>query len=210
MHFKSLSACIDLVVKAAVSSVSAVWIVPNVSLPDSGSQGDYEIFQWVGIDGAAPSKCNDVLLQGGTSQKFYQGQYTTDFWYEFYNPQQTPSLHVTYPPLRIGDQVRVTVTATSAYAGTISFENLTQNISDTQNVTSAVPLCFEHVEWISEAPTKQLPSFEAFDFSEVSAVRDDGSSINGDGSEEWYLNSPAAKCHASLQDGGSTISFSQS
>lgn len=55
--------------KAAVRSVSAVWVVPNISLPDPGSQGDYEIFQWVGIDGAAPSKCKDVLLQGGTSQK---------------------------------------------------------------------------------------------------------------------------------------------
>ncbi|ATY59370.1 Concanavalin A-like lectin glucanase [Cordyceps militaris] len=195
--------------KTAVQTVSAVWTVPNVALPDPNSQGDYEIFQWVGIDGASPSSCNNVLLQGGTSQVFYQGKLTTDFWYEFYNPSQTPSLHVAYPPLSVGDQVRVTVTATSAYAGTILFENLTTGVSDTQKVKSSQPLCFQHVEWITEAPTKLLPNFDAFDFSEVSAVKKDGSSINAAGSDLWYLNTSAATCSAYLSDGGSTITFPQ-
>ena len=53
---------------AAVKQVSAVWTVPDVSLPSPNSQGDYEIFQWVGIDGASPSSCGNVLLQGGPSQ----------------------------------------------------------------------------------------------------------------------------------------------
>ncbi|TQV95126.1 aspergillopepsin-2 precursor [Cordyceps javanica] len=190
---------------AAVKQVSAVWTVPDVSLPSPNSHGDYEIFQWVGIDGASPSSCGNVLLQGGTSQVFNNGRYVTDFWYEFYNPNQTPSLHVAYPPLKIGDQVRVTVTATSANDGNIFFENLTTGVSDTQYVHSDMPLCFEHVEWVAEAPTQRLPNFATFDFTQVSAVTGDGTSINAAGSELWYLNGAAAKCSASMGNGGSSI-----
>ena len=118
---------------------------------------------WVGIDG---DTCTSAILQTGVSftvsesGSTYDGKemlgYTfttrltvpfTKAWYEFY---PAPSFDYSGITISAGDVIKLTVTASSPYKGTVTIENLTNSERVSQNVTSVVPLCRENAEWIVE------------------------------------------------------------
>jgi hypothetical protein len=57
------------------NSVSASFVVPNVTVPADGTSDIYVASVWVGIDGWS---CQTAILQAGVNAVYYEGNYT---WY---------------------------------------------------------------------------------------------------------------------------------
>lgn len=70
------------VLAAAAQSASAEWKVPSVSLPSPNNGPAPSFYQWVGIDGFG-TKCNDALLQVGTSQVVCLLFFSSLFFFSF-------------------------------------------------------------------------------------------------------------------------------
>ncbi|OAA56108.1 Concanavalin A-like lectin/glucanase [Cordyceps fumosorosea ARSEF 2679] len=171
------------VLNASATEASAQWTVPTVSLLPRESldpKNPPMFYQWVGIDG--------------------------DVWYEFYTPKNNASWHQTEPAVGPGDNVSVTVTADKdGKGGTIYIQNLSNNTGKSYYAKVVEgQLCFQHVEWVTEAPTMNQPGFDNFTFNSISAKARDGTTINATGSDLWYLNESSGKCSAPLSDDGTT------
>ena len=98
-------------------------------------------------------------------------------WYEWY-PDYAKSFD---DPINInsGDEIHLTVTATSSTTGVAIIENLTQEQSVKQEISSTYPLCQANAEWIVEDFTSndQLVPFNDFTtvtFEEAYAEATDG------------------------------------
>ncbi|KAJ6783838.1 hypothetical protein PWT90_09111 [Aphanocladium album] len=205
--------CGPVLAKAA-TKVQAEWTIPTVSLPNPRDSPvpDLEFYQWVGIDGVGGSDCGNALLQGGTSQVWNSetGAFTYDVWYEFWTPENTPSWHQKQPQVGPGDTVRVTVTADpSGRKGTVLIENLTRRTQATYypEAVGDYALCYQHVEWVNEAPSQLLPSFPDFSFTSLSAWDANGNRFSAAGSDLWYLNGSGAQCSSTLSRDGSSVYY---
>ena len=116
---------------------------------------------WVGIDGfTCPSR---ALLQTGVQLNFvddtvsYNGKFIylrgsliailLLAWYEWF-PAET--IYFDNMIINSGDEVRLTVVATSTTTGRASVENLTNKQTVEHELSSKYPLCQESAEWIVE------------------------------------------------------------
>lgn len=131
----------SVIISEDISSVTAKITIPSVS----GTAGSCAS-AWVGIDG---DTCATAILQTGVDFCYENGQSTYDAWYEWYPDYAYDFEDLTFSE---GDIVTMTVTATSATAGTAVIENETTGQSATQTFNGNVQgdLCRTNAEWIVE------------------------------------------------------------
>ncbi|KAF7310077.1 hypothetical protein MIND_00380900 [Mycena indigotica] len=124
-------------------SVTGTFVVPTPSAPSGGS-GTYAASAWVGIDG---DTCGTAILQTGIDFTVTNGRVSYDAWYEYYPDYAYDFSGI---PISAGDTIKVTVTASSATAGTASITNVSTGKTVSKSLTSSAKLCFKNAEWIVE------------------------------------------------------------
>ncbi|RAH62505.1 aspergillopepsin-2 [Aspergillus piperis CBS 112811] len=145
------------------TKVTGEFTVPSVSAGSSSSSGGYGDYgygyyknkrqseeycasAWVGIDG---DTCETAILQTGVDFCYEGGETSYEAWYEWY-----PDYAYNFDSLSIseGDQIKVTVEATSKSSGSATVENLTtgQSVSHTFSGNVEGDLCETNAEWIVE------------------------------------------------------------
>lgn len=156
--------------------VTGVLTVPNIS----GQSADTSASIWVGIDG---NKCQSAILQTGVT---VYGDGTVETWTEWWKHDE-----VDYPTsisVAAGDQLRMTVHATSKTSGTTTIENLTQGGTQTKKFSSETPypLCETDAEWIIEdylhnGSPVDFVDFGSFSFTDAYAQNGDGNNYSPQG-----------------------------
>lgn len=117
-------------------------VTGTITVPRATGGGDAASSAWVGIDG---DTCQTAILQTGLS--FY-GDGSFDAWFEWI-PDYSHSFSGF--DLSVGDQVKITVTASSKTAGVATLENLTSGQTVHHTFTSPPStLCETNAEWIVE------------------------------------------------------------
>ena len=117
-------------------------VTGTITVPSVNGQPGAAAAAWVGIDG---DTCQSAILQTGLS--FY-GDGTIQGWYEW-----IPADSVTFNSFSAsaGDQVKMSVQATSTSSGTATLENLTTGQSVSHTFTNPEStLCETNAEWIVE------------------------------------------------------------
>lgn len=169
----------------AVTKVAGVITIPKYS----GGVKKQAISAWVGIDGGPNCPDPNGIWQAGFD--FHANGYIKP-WYEWY-PRYTSTL--TGFAVSPGDQVRVTIEATSATAGSTTFENLTTGKSATAQSTAPKPtngLCETSADWIiedySDGGGNEVPTFNfgTISITNTSAVVN-GKTVNASGNTPIYL-----------------------
>ncbi|KAG6374007.1 peptidase G1 [Boletus reticuloceps] len=119
--------------------VTGTFVVPT----PSGNNGD-SASAWVGIDGVT---CTSAILRTGVDFTVSANGPTYAAWYQFY-----PDIAGYFPDITItaGDVVKLNVTASSLYSGTVTIDNLTRNEKVSQDLFSFSRLCGRDAEWIVE------------------------------------------------------------
>ncbi|KAF5011835.1 hypothetical protein FDECE_2067 [Fusarium decemcellulare] len=134
--------------------VQGTIVVPEVSGSDGAAAS-----AWVGIDG---DTCQTAILQTGIS--FYADG-TFDAWYEW-----IPDYAYNFNNfgVSVGDQIRMTVDASSKTKGVATLENLTTGKKVTHSFTSTPStLCETNAEWIVEAFQENGSQVTLADFGTV-------------------------------------------
>jgi hypothetical protein len=165
------------------------WALPTVSQPPSASgPGTWYSAEWVGIDGYS---CPTAILQAGTISYVTvdaSGGVTTgaEVWYEWY-----PASAISLPNFSVdaGDNIKVSIRATSNLTGEVTIQNLSMGQSTSINVSapdSTATLCGSSAEWILEDfSSGGLVPFSAFTnvyFKHCVATTTGGDRIGLDGS----------------------------
>jgi hypothetical protein len=166
--------------------VTADTTVPVPSIPPGGSSSTaYYASAWVGIDGYV---CETAILQTGIDVAVQGSETAYDAWYEWY-----PDYAYTFDiEISAGDQVSMTVDATSKKAGTATIKNLTTGKSVTHTFSAeSDSLCETDVEWIverfaqvSNGQTSLVPfaDFGSFTFTGAQATQN-GATVGLTGSD---------------------------
>ncbi|KAI1339493.1 peptidase A4 family-domain-containing protein [Xylariaceae sp. FL0016] len=159
------------------TAVTGTIVVPTPE--DNGSKGSASA--WVGIDG---DTCGTAILQTGVDFSISKaGAVSFDAWYEWY-----PDYAYDFSGFSVsaGDEITMTVTATSTKAGTAKLENLTTGKSVTHSFSGeSDTLCEYNAEWIVEDYESggSLVAFADFDsvtFTDAAATKS-GSSVGVSG-----------------------------
>ncbi|KAH8588491.1 peptidase A4 family-domain-containing protein [Bisporella sp. PMI_857] len=155
-----------VLVSTGFTSVTGTFTVPTPSTTGSGSA-------WVGIDG---DTCGTAILQTGIDWTKSGSSITYDAWYEWYPDYAYDFSNI---PLKAGDSITVTVTATSKTGGTATVTNNTtgKSVSHTfSNEGSLGSLCEYNAEWIVEdfesgGSQVQFANFGSVTFTGASAKK---------------------------------------
>lgn len=99
-----------ILIGTGYTSVTGTFTVPQPSTAGSGSA-------WVGIDG---DTCDTAILQTGVDWTKSGSSYSYDAWYEWYPDYAYDFSGIT---IAAGNEIKVTVTATSKTGGTAVIEN---------------------------------------------------------------------------------------
>jgi hypothetical protein len=120
------------------TAVTGTFTVPTPTGSDGAASA------WVGIDG---DTCGTAILQTGVDFTISGGEVSYDAWYEWY-----PDFAYDFSGISIsaGDEIKVTVTASSTTAGKAVIENLSSGETVSKSLTSSSALCEENAEWIVE------------------------------------------------------------
>jgi len=134
------------------SSAVGTFTVPNPTPPTSSGTGTWSSSAWVGIDG---DTCQSAILQSGldfTVTRNSRGTVTTSFdsWFEWF-----PNFATDFSGFSVsaGNQIEVSIVATSLSAGKVTLTNLSTGKSVSQSLTapsSSAHLCGTNAEWIVE------------------------------------------------------------
>ncbi|KAI0040159.1 hypothetical protein FA95DRAFT_1612019 [Auriscalpium vulgare] len=154
-------------------SVTGTFVVPTPKTPSGGS-GSYSASAWVGIDG---DSCETAILQTGVDFTIDSGSVSYDAWYEWYPDSAHDFSGI---PIKAGDTIKVTVTATSTKAGSAVIENVTTGKTVSKSLSSSAALCEKDAEWIVEDFDEggtQVPfaNFGTVTFTGASATTGSGS-----------------------------------
>ncbi|KAI0040158.1 hypothetical protein FA95DRAFT_1612018 [Auriscalpium vulgare] len=154
-------------------AVTASFVVPTPKAPSGGS-GTYSASAWVGIDG---DSCETAILQTGVDFTVDGGSVSYDAWYEWYPDYAYDFSGI---PIKAGDTITVTVTASSTKAGKAVIENVTTGKTVTKSLTSSSALCEQDAEWIVEdyeegSSLVPFANFGSVTFSGASATTSSGS-----------------------------------
>lgn len=133
-----------------VTSVTGTFTIPSVSAPSGGDPStSYCGSAWVGIDGVSNICVNGGLMQAGISWCVQNGAATYTPWSEYFPAEA--QINFDNFPVAVGDQIQVTITATSTISGSAVLENVASGASVTRNWSNVSPaLCFDTAEWIVE------------------------------------------------------------
>ncbi|TFB01136.1 hypothetical protein CCMA1212_007070 [Trichoderma ghanense] len=184
----------------------------TVNVPSGGGGSNAAGSAWVGIDGAT---CDTAILQTGFD---WYGDGTYDAWYEWY-----PEFAADFSgiDIRQGDQIAMSVVATSLTGGSATLENLStgQKVTQNFNRVTAGSLCETSAEFIIEdfeecssngsncQPVPFASFSPAITFSSATATRS-GRSVSLSGaeiSEVIVNNQDLTRCSIS---GSSTLTCS--
>jgi Peptidase A4 family len=142
------------------NAVSGSFIVPTPSIPSNGL-GTGESFAaavWVGIDG--DTYTNAILQTGVDLNVAADGSVSFDAWYEWY-----PDYSYTFDlAINAGDEVSMTVIASSSTEGTALVENISTGQQASIELSSTYELGGQNAEWIVEdfEENSQLVAFADF------------------------------------------------
>jgi len=155
--------------------------------PDARAGVTYASTTWVGIDGTGCS--THALLQTGVDSYVTNGVTRYEGWWEWYPGPSTR--YIGNFPIKLGDEIRMGVTATGATSGYASLENLTTGKVVNHTITSTARMCFKSAEWVVEdfysngRPNVLLANFTTVTFTEASATTKDGRKLDTTGSQVY-------------------------
>ncbi|KAI1321865.1 peptidase A4 family-domain-containing protein [Xylariaceae sp. FL0255] len=133
---------------AVLSSSGYTEVVGTIHAPTpKDDAGAGSASAWVGIDG---DTCGTAILQTGIDFSITDnGKVSYDAWYEWYPDY---SYDFSGFPISAGDEIKMTVIATSKSAGTATLENLTSGKTVTHKFSGETQnkLCEYDAEWIVE------------------------------------------------------------
>ncbi|KAF2110796.1 peptidase A4 family-domain-containing protein [Lophiotrema nucula] len=135
-----------VLIGSGYKSVTGTITVPTPKVPSGGSsRTQYAASAWVGIDG---DTCASAILQTGVD--FYVQGTTVSFdaWYEWYPDYAYDFTGIT---VKAGDQIKMTVTASSTSGGSAVIQNLSTGKTVTKTFSGeSNKLCETNAEWIVE------------------------------------------------------------
>lgn len=171
-----------VLVGTGYKSVTGTITVPTPSIPSGGSSStQYAASAWVGIDG---DTCLTAILQTGVDFTVQGSSISFDAWYEWYPDYAYDFSGIT---VSAGDEITMTVTATSKTAGSAVIENLTTGKTVTKTFSGeSNALCEYNAEWIVEdfSEDNSLVPFADFGtvtFTGASATTTSGSTVGVSG-----------------------------
>ena len=155
--------------------VSGIITIPHYS----GGKQDESISAWVGIDGAMGCDDPHGIWQAGFD---FGANGDISPWYEWYPRDSTYFKGFAVSP---GDQIRVSVVASSLTAGNVLFENLTTGKSFNGHSTAPKTksgICEVTADWIIEDYVSDGQVVPTFNFGTISITNTsatiDGNTIN--------------------------------
>ncbi|KAB8077620.1 peptidase A4 family-domain-containing protein [Aspergillus leporis] len=171
-----------VLIGSSYTSVTGTFVVPTPSIPSGGSSREqYCASAWVGIDG---DTCETAILQTGVDFCIEGSSVSYDAWYEWYPDYAYDFSGISFSA---GDEVKVTVDASSKTGGTATVENITKGKSVTHTFSgqSGNALCETNAEWILEdfsSGSSLVPfaDFGTVTFTDISATSG-GSSVGASG-----------------------------
>jgi len=142
------------------NAVTGVFTVPTPSIPENGiyTGQSFAAAVWVGIDG--DTYTNAILQTGIDLSVAADGSISFDAWYEWY-PDYAYNFNL---DINAGDEVSLTVIASSSTEGTALVENISTGKQASIDLTSTYALGGQNAEWIVEdfEQNNQLVSFADF------------------------------------------------
>ncbi|KAI1819356.1 peptidase A4 family-domain-containing protein [Xylaria intraflava] len=132
---------------AVINDSGFASVVGTITVPTPKDVETYNGFSvWVGIDG---NTCTSAILQTGIQITINSlGTVTYDPWYEWY-----PDFPYDFTGISIsaGDEIRMSVTASSPSAGVATLENLSTGVNVSHSFANQThELCQTDAEWIVE------------------------------------------------------------
>ncbi|KAJ6630335.1 aspergillopepsin [Mycena sp. CBHHK59/15] len=163
-------------------SVTGTFVVPTPKVPTGGSSsGTFAASAWVGIDG---DTCGTAILQTGIDFTISGGRVSFDAWYEYF-----PDFAHDFTGISVsaGNTITLTVTASSATAGTAVITNVSTGQTVSKALTSTARLCMENAEWIVEdfeegSSLVPFANFGTVTFTNAKATTSSGSTTGPSGS----------------------------
>jgi hypothetical protein len=142
------------------NAVTGSFKVPTPSIPSNGiyTGQSFAAAVWVGIDG--DTYTNAILQTGVDLNVAADGSVSFDAWYEWY-----PDYSYTFDlAINAGDEVSMTVIASSSTEGTALVENISTGQQASIELSSTYALKGQNAEWIVEdfEENNQLVSFADF------------------------------------------------
>ncbi|KAI1191898.1 peptidase A4 family-domain-containing protein [Nemania serpens] len=191
---------------AVLSSSGYTSVVGTIVVPKPISSGkSASASAWVGIDG---DTCGTAILQTGLDFSVSaSGAVSYDAWYEWYPDY---AYDFTGFSVKAGDQVKITVTASSKSAGVATLQNLTTGKSVSHSFSSETnKLCQYDAEWIVEdyesgGSLVTFANFDSVTFTGASAVKS-GSTVGVTGASILDIKQGSSVLTDCSTSGSSTV-----
>lgn len=173
-----------VLIGSGYKSVTGTIVVPTPKMPSGGSsRTEYAASAWVGIDG---DTCQTAILQTGVDFYVEGTSVSFDAWYEWY-----PDYAYTFSGFSVaaGNSIKMTATATSTSAGSVTIQNLSTGKSVTHSFSGeSNKLCETNAEWIVEdfqSGNSMVPfaDFGTVTFTSCSVTTTSGSTLGVTGAE---------------------------
>ncbi|KAI0105818.1 peptidase A4 family-domain-containing protein [Daldinia grandis] len=161
-----------VLIGSGYKTVTGSIVVPTPKTPSGGSSSrQYSASAWVGIDG---DTCDTAILQTGVDFTVQGSSVSFDAWYEWYPDYAYDFSGI---PIKAGDTLTFTVTASSTSAGTAVIENKTTGKQVTHSFSGETDrLCQTNAEWIVEDYSS---GGSLVSFADFGTVQFTGASVNG-------------------------------
>ncbi|KAI1431364.1 peptidase A4 family-domain-containing protein [Xylaria sp. CBS 124048] len=148
---------------AVISDEGFTSVVGTIVVPSPRGGGESaSASAWVGIDG---DTCGTAILQTGLDFTVEGGRVSYDAWYEWF-----PDYAYDFTDFEVsgGDEIKITVTASSRSAGVATLENLSTGASVSHSFRSETnELCEYDAEWIVEDYEEGASLVPFLDFGSV-------------------------------------------
>ncbi|KAI1174044.1 peptidase A4 family-domain-containing protein [Nemania sp. FL0916] len=194
---------------AVLSSSGYTSVVGTIVVPTPKKTGkSASASAWVGIDG---DTCGTAILQTGLDFSVSaSGAVSYDAWYEWY-----PDYAYDFSgfPISAGDEVKMTVTASSKSAGVATLQNLSTGKSVSHSFSSeSNKLCEYDAEWIVEdyeegSSLVPFANFGTVTFSGASATKS-GSTVGVSGASILDIQQGSSVLTDCSTSGSSTVTCS--
>lgn len=173
-----------VLVGSGYKTVTGTFVVPTPKKPTGGSSSTtYSASAWVGIDG---DTCQTAILQTGVDFNVKGTSVSFDAWYEWF-----PDYAYTFTGFSIaaGNTIKVTASATSTSAGSVTITNVSTGKTVTHSFSGqSGKLCETNAEWIVEdfeenGSLVPLANFGTVKFTGASVTTTSGSTLDTTGAE---------------------------
>jgi len=197
-----------VLVGSGYKSVTGTFVVPTPKKPSGGSSStEYSASAWVGIDG---DTCQTAILQTGVDFNVQGSSVSYDAWYEWY-----PDYAYDFSGFSIsaGNTIKVTATATSTSAGSVTITNESTGKTVTHSFSGeSADLCETNAEWIIEdfeenSGLVPFANFGTVEFTGASVTTTSGSTLDTTGAQILDIKQ-GSTVYTSCSASGSTVTCS--